>query len=178
MKNLIPFYTEKSRDTQAYTLFLDQKSKKVYKAYHKKTSTVLYWIAFVLALALLRILKDVYYPINTLNVILLFVIGALSIILGLYFYKFAYEEKKEVFQSEYMVERYIEKGEKVLKIEVITTSCIFIAFIIVLLLFLFNNWLPMLLLAIALLIIFVTLLCRLPVERFKLNKTITCERNL
>lgn len=170
MKNLIPFYTEKSKDTQAYTLFLDQKSKKVYKAYHKKTSEVLYWIAFVLVLALLRILKDIYYPINTLSVILLFVIGTLSVVLGMYFYKIAYEEKKEVFLSEYMVERYIEKGKKVLKIEVITTSCILVGFIIVVLIFIVNNWLPLLLLSIFLLIIFVTLLCRLPVDRFKLHR--------
>lgn len=170
--DLVPFYTENIQGGQNYTLLFDKKKNLVYKAYHKKVSPMIYWGAFVLTLALIRGSEGIFYPISgLLSILFLILLGITGIAVGLYCYKkIAYENVKEIFLTQPMIEEKIHKGKTTLRIEMWTASIIMLCFVVLAILFFVTHWLVWLLIAFYTFVLTVVLLCRLPIERFKLVK--------
>lgn len=172
MINLIPIYTENERNKQNYTLLLDKRTNLVYKAYHKKVNQLIYWITFAVTLAIIRGIEDVYLPIRGMfSTLLLILLGVGGVAIGLYCYKkMAYEDVREIYLTETMIEDYLNNGKRTLRIEVWVTIIIFICFAVLLFLFVVSHWLVWLLFSFYVFVLFVVLLCRLPLQRFKLYK--------
>lgn len=167
---LIPIYTQNFKERQNFTIFIDKQTNRTYKAYQKELSQKYFWIAFFPILALLRGIKDISPSISNLMVILFILcLVGIGIISGMLFYKkFVYEELREIYFTEAEVKDYIERGEKVFKLEV---SIALISFCIVLLLvylfFVFKNIVFLIFMFFSM-IFFIVYLCRLPLERIKL----------
>ncbi|MEN1967637.1 hypothetical protein WMZ97_06100 [Lentibacillus sp. N15] len=170
--NLIPFYTENKQGQQNYTLLLDKKTELVYKAYHKKTTQWVYWIGLVITLGILREMQDIFLPVTSLlGISLLILLGIAGIVIGIYCYKkMAYEEVREIYLTEDMIEEYLRKGKSTLRIEAWTTLIIFIGLVILSILFFVSHLFIWLLFAFYAFVLVVVLLCRLPIGRFKLIK--------
>lgn len=170
--DLIPFYTENIQDGQNYTLLFDEKKNQVYKAYHRKVNQIIYLGAFVLTLALVRGIENIFLPINGLvSILLLIFLGIAGIAIGVYCYKkIAYQDIKEIFLTQSMIEEKIQQGKTTLRIEVWTTSITLLCFVVFSILFIISNWLVWLLVTFYLFILAIVLLSRLPIRRFKLIK--------
>ncbi|MYL56704.1 hypothetical protein GLW20_04225 [Virgibacillus halodenitrificans] len=169
---LIPFYRQQGKNIDQYTLFLDKRTKHVYKVYNRDENNILYWIAFVLVLAIFRAVSSIHLPVyQPIAVVAYIMIGLIiSITLGSLVYKVYYRDLKEVFLTEPELMEYIKRGKNSLKIEVWLTGLMFILFILTLLLFLVNYWIVWYLVNITIGFLLTVLLCGLPPERFKLIK--------
>ncbi|MBD1221272.1 hypothetical protein [Virgibacillus halodenitrificans] len=169
---LIPFYRQQGKNLDQYTLFLDKRTKHVYKVYNRDENNILYWVAFVLVLAIFRAVSSihllVYHPIAIVAYIMIGLI--ISITLGIVVYKVYYRDLKEVYLTEPELMEYIKRGKKSLKIEVWLTGIMFILFIFTVLLFLMNYWIVWYLVNITIGFLLTILICGLPPARFRLSK--------
>lgn len=88
-------------------------------------------------LAFLRSIKFLHLsmsnPINVLIVMFLFIISGA---LGVYKYKETHKDRREIYNTQDMVEEYIEKGKNTLKGDVIVSVITFLVFIVFMVLFL------------------------------------------
>lgn len=167
---LIPFYSKKERGRQEYTLFWDKKKDKLYKAYHKEMKQSTYWIAFALTLIFMRSIDDIHMSIFK-SLGLLFLLGIIGTIVGLFYHrKMLYEELIEIFLTQAQLEKYIIAGKKSLRKELETTFILLFFFIVLFTFFFVTKWLPWLIFAFVAFVLMIILLCRFPIERFKLIK--------
>src|SRR5690625_3656690 len=103
-------------------------------------------------------------PINILTVIFLYIIiGAI----GVYKYKETHKDGREIYDTQNMVEEYIEKGKNTLKGDVITSGILFLIFIAFMVLFLIYQWLTWLFFALFIFFLFFVLLCYLQKKQYK-----------
>jgi hypothetical protein len=170
-RQLIPFYREDRNEDQGYTLFIDRKSGRIYKAYHRKVNQLVYWIATVLTLALLREIKDIHFYVN--HPILIFLLIAceitVSLFIGYYGYKMYFNHRlKEIYITKEMLEDYQYKGRRVLKKDTIIAICLFAAFVLSIVLFLITYWFIWLLASFYLSALMSYLLCFFSKERYKM----------
>lgn len=167
-----PFYRKYSKEDPGYTLFLDEKSGKVYKTNHKKVNQWLYWILFALVLGLMRITLNVHILKNPVFIILLFVFEVLaSLLIGYWIYKsYFLNDLKEIFITKGMLHDYITRGKRMFKTDVIVVTVLFLFFILSILLFLGTFWLIWYLLSFVLLVLIFHMLCGFTRERYKLYK--------
>jgi len=170
---MIPFYTEYKNTSQNYTLFIEHKSNRIYKAFHRKVNKLIYVIAFAFVLAVLRGIQSLHLPVKRPLLLLAFILFGfvISVFIGMYSYKkFTYEKSREVFITKSALNSYMIKGERVLKTELWTVSMIALSSIILSLFFLITQSLILYVFIIACFILINALICRFPKERFKLNK--------
>ncbi|RYL87088.1 hypothetical protein ABNN70_00575 [Sporolactobacillus sp. Y61] len=172
-RRLIPFYREMGKNNPGFTLFLDTNSGKVYKAYHKKVNQLIYWVAFVLVLALLRSIQPLNLLTDTplaLSILLLLEL-TISFFIGYKLYKsYYFKELKEVFFDQTMLQEYIISGKRMLKIDLIATVSSFVVFALALALFLLTYWIIWYLLSFLMLVLTDYMLCSFSRDRFKLYK--------
>ncbi|WHX26213.1 hypothetical protein QNH47_19105 [Virgibacillus halodenitrificans] len=168
---LIPFYRQQGNNMDQYTLFLDKEENRIYKVNNRDENNILYWVAFVLVLAIFRAVSSihllVYHPIAIVAYIMIGLI--IFITLGIFVYKVYYRDLKEVYLTEPELMEYIKRGKKSLKIEVWLTGIMFILFTLTILLFLVNYWIVWYLVNITIGFLLTILICGLPPERFKLS---------
>ncbi|MDY7224614.1 hypothetical protein [Halalkalibacterium halodurans] len=172
---LIPIYTEIVKDRQNHTIFLDEKTRFTYKAYHKEPSQRFYWIGFFSFLFFMREMQQLNLSFsNTVNIGLIIAVIVLGLISGKYFYKkFTYEEIKEIYLTESMIEDYVEEGERVFKLELWIAAICLISFLFLIILFIFTSSFVLLIFSYLALVFFKVYLYRLPKERFRLYKRST-----
>jgi len=170
-QKLIPIHREVDKNKLEFTFFLDNQCQKVYKTVKENGNDYKFWVAWALVLALLRGIKSLHLsmgsPINILIVIFLFIISGA---LGVYKYKETHKDGREIYDTQNMVEEYIEKGKNTLKGDVITSGILFLIFIAFMVLFLIYQWLTWLFFALFIFFLFIVLVCYLPPERFKIYK--------
>ncbi|APC49582.1 hypothetical protein [Virgibacillus halodenitrificans] len=169
---LIPFYRKQGKNIDQYTLFLDKRTKHVYKVYNRDENNILYWVAFVLVLAIFRAVSSIHLPVyHPIAVVAYIMIGLIiSITLGILVYKVYYQDLKEVYLTEPELMEYIKRGKNSLKIEVWFTGIMFIFFILTILLFMMNYWIVWYLVNITIGFLLTILISGLPPERFRLSK--------
>ncbi|WP_233879522.1 hypothetical protein [Virgibacillus halodenitrificans] len=169
---LIPFYRKQGKNIDQYTLFLDKRTKHVYRVYNRDENNILYWVAFVLVLAIFRAVSSIHLPVyHPIAVVFCIMVGLIiSITLGIVVYETYYRDLKEVYLTEPELMEYIKRGKKSLKIEVWLTGIMFILFTLTILLFLVNYWIVWYMVNITIGFLLTVLLCGLPLERFKLIK--------
>lgn len=170
---LIPIYTKIIKDGQNYTIFLDEKTRYTYKAYHKDSGpNFFYWIGFVIVLYFLREIQEITFSFsNTINIGIIMAVIVLGIIAGKYYYKkFGYEDVKEIYLTESMIEDYIEKGRKVFKIDMWVIVISLIIFLSLIISFYITSSLVLLIFSFAALVFIRAYLFRLPKERIMLYK--------
>src|SRR5690625_4094757 len=93
---MIPFYTEYKNTSQNYTLFIEHKSNRIYKAFHRKVNKLIYVIAFAFVLAVLREIQSLHLPVKRPLLLLVFILlgFVISVFIGMYSYKkFTYEKR-------------------------------------------------------------------------------------
>src|SRR5690625_5242541 len=154
---MIPFYTEYKNTSQNYTLFIEHKSNRIYKAFHRKVNKLIYVIAFAFVLAVLRGIQSLHLPVKRPLLLLAFILFGfvISVFIGMYSYKkFTYEKSREVFITKSALNSYIIKRESVLKTELWNVSIIACSSIIISLLFLIPRSLLLFLLLISSFIFF------------------------
>lgn len=167
-----PFYRKFSKEEIGYTLFLDEKSGKIYKANHKKVNQWHYWILFALILGVMRSIQNVHIPKNFAFLISLIVFEILvSLYIGFWVYKSYYlNGLKEIFITKEMLNDYIDQGRSMFRIDLIATITLFIFFVLSVLLFLVTDWLVWYLLSFVLLALVFHMLCGFSKKRYKLFK--------
>src|SRR5690625_2334958 len=169
---MIPFYTEYKNTSQNYTLFIEHKSNRIYKAFHRKVNKLIYVIAFAFVLAVLREIQSLHLPVKRPLLLAFILFGfVISVFIGMYSYKkITYEKSREVFITKSALDSYMIKGERVLKTELWTVSMIALSSIILSLFFLITQSLILYVFIIACFILINALICRFSKERFKLYK--------
>ncbi len=174
MRNkIVPFYTEYKNTDQNFTLFIDTKTKRVFKGYHRKPNNLLYILAFVAVLAILKMVPDMQLSLGSpvIPLILLFSSFIISILVGRYCYKkFTYEVLQEISMAQSILDNYILTGKKVLKTEIwVVLINVFIS-IVLSLLFLLMQSLILYIFITACFSLIHALLSRFPKERFRLYR--------
>lgn len=171
LSKLIPIYRKLNKEQVGYTILMDQQSKRVFKVDHVSINQYKFWITWAMILAFMRAIKDISLPMNH-PVYYLFLVGLLGIsaFIGRYKYKEVYQEKREVYYTDFLINQYINKGEANFRKEVKGTLVIFLIFVIFLILFFVFNWLPWLFFSLFIFGTFVYAACGLPPARFKLYK--------
>lgn len=170
---LIPIYTENVKNEKNHTIFIDANTKLTYKAFHREASQTVFWLGFFGVIIALRGFQNISFTLSTTFLIFIFVaLILIGIYVGALFYKkLVYQNITEIYLTQEKIEDYIDKGRKVLKIEIWVVSIIFIFFVLITSLFFVTKGLILLLLSFSSFVIFVALLYRLPKARFKLYKT-------
>ncbi|MDE5416365.1 hypothetical protein [Alkalihalobacterium chitinilyticum] len=169
---LIPIYTEIIKDRQNHTIFIDEKTRYTYKAFHKEPSQSFYWIGFFSLLFFMRGIQQLNLTFsNYITFGLIIAVIVLGSISGKYYYKkFTYEEVREIYLTESMIEDYVEKGKKVFKLEMWIAAICLIGFLFSIILFFFTSSLVVLIFSFFALVFFNIFVYRLPKERIKLYK--------
>ncbi|WP_060678313.1 hypothetical protein [Virgibacillus halodenitrificans] len=169
---LIPFYRLQGKNMDQYTLFLDKQENRIYKVNNRDENNILYWVAFVLVLAIFRAVRSIHLPVyHPIAVVFCIMVGLIiSITLGIVVYKTYYRDLKEVYLTGPELMEYIKRGKKSLKIEVWLTGIMFIFFILTILLFMMNYWIVWYLVNITIGFLLTILISGLPPERFRLSK--------
>lgn len=171
VSKLIPFYRQLEKSGEGYTLLLNKQSKQVYKVEHGQVNQYKFWITWAVVLALLRGIKDMHLSLdNSINILIVIILLAISAGIGIYKFKDVYKDKKEVYYTNDSIEYYIEKGRILLKSEIRTVAFIFGVFVIFMVLFFIYSWLTWLIFGLLCFGTFIYSLCGLPLERFKLYK--------
>ena|SRR5690625_1180177 len=167
---LIPIYTENVKDGKNYTIFIDEHTKLTYKAYHREASQTVYWLGFFAIIIILRGFQDISFTLSTTFSIFIFVaLILIGFYVGSFFYKkLVYQNITEIYLTEEKVEGYIDKGRKILKLEVWVILIVFIFFVLITSLFFATKGLILLLLSFSTFVILVALFYRFPKARFKL----------
>ncbi|MFX3617460.1 MAG: hypothetical protein ACE3JK_08020 [Sporolactobacillus sp.] len=159
---MIPFYREDRHQDKGYTLFLDRKTGRVYKAYHRKVNQMIYWTATVLTLAFLRELNGLYFVIKAPFIMLVLIIleVMISLLAGYAMYKMYFHNRmKEIYITPEMLEDYGYKGRPVLKKDTIILIILTAVFIFFILLYIMTYWLIWLIASFALAVLTSYLLC-------------------
>src|SRR5690625_193443 len=153
-----------------HTLFLDLENNRVYKVIHNELNQTVYWLLFVLILAVLRAIESVSlsmdYPVLIIGLLVFEVI--VGVFMGVAFYRSYYKNLKEVFMTKSEIEDYIEKSRSQLKIEFWIVIVLFIITVISLLLFIIFKWLIWNLLTLISIFILILNRCRMSKKRIKL----------
>ncbi|GLO65781.1 hypothetical protein [Oceanobacillus kimchii] len=166
---LVPIYTLSIKNGTNYTIFLEQGSHLVYKAYHREPGQKMYWLAFFTATILLRIIQEFTIDIPIIYLIAIFMIG--GYFMGRWILKkFAYKEMVQIYITPSMIEDYIEKGRKGFILEKRIIFFIFLLFLLLMFIFIISHLFNYLLISFFLYVILIILLHRFPIARFKLYK--------
>ncbi|WP_208591431.1 hypothetical protein [Gracilibacillus suaedae] len=167
---IIPIYTESKKNQQGHTIFIDEHTEKSYKALHKESNQWVYWIGFFAILAIMRSIQSIHIPLSLISIIIIFTsLLVLTVLVSRIVYKHLfYEEVKEIYLTNTMIEKYIEDGKSVYKMEVWIAILSFLIFVILTIIFFINLSLVILIFSIFLFFIFCLMMKRLPLARIKL----------
>lgn len=172
---LIMIYRNDRNEDQGYTLFLDQKSGRIYKAYHRKVNQTFYWIPFFLTLVVLRELNTAHLAIKQPLLMILILVFELTVsyFIGRALYKMYYMPRlKEIYITKDMLEDYAYKGKSVLKKDVIIAIILIIVLIMFTLLYVFTFWFIWLLGSFFVAVLISFILCFFSRDRFKMCKRV------
>ncbi|UOQ46607.1 hypothetical protein MUN88_10860 [Gracilibacillus caseinilyticus] len=177
---LIPIYTENIKNRRNHTIFLDKKKRTTYKAFHKeeKINHTYYWIGFFIVIAIMRGIESIQLHIPT--AVSFGKIG-IGVILGMwadrvFYQKYIYEEMKEIYLTESMIEQYIDQGRKLFQFEIgIVVGC-FLVFLVLALVFILDQSLVVLIFSLFFFVIFSAYVYRMPMARMKLYRKNNRER--
>ncbi len=167
---IIPIYTENKKNRQSHTIFLDQELNRSYKAFHKESNQWVYWIGLFAVLAIMRGIQSFKIPLTLLPNILIFsaALGLTYYISRLVYKYMFYEEVKEVYLTDSMIEDYIDDGKTVYKLEIWLAIISFIIFVLLTILYFILMTLILFVFSVFLFFIFCLSLKRLSIARIKL----------
>src|SRR5690625_6794358 len=111
-----------------HTLFLDLENNRVYKVIHKELNQTVYWLLFVLILAVLRAIESVSLSMDYPELIigLLVFEDIVGYFMGVAFYRSYYKNLKEEFMTKSELEEYIEQSRNQLNVELLFIIVLFI----------------------------------------------------
>ncbi|WP_373895116.1 hypothetical protein ACUL41_15280 [Virgibacillus natechei] len=170
-QKLIPIHREVDKNNIEFTFFIDNQYHRIYKTVKENGNGYKFWIAWALVLAAIRGIQSLHLPMgNPINILIVVFLFIISGALGVYKYKETHKNEREIYNTQNMVEEYIEKGKSTLKGDIITSGVLFLVFIVFMVLFLIYQWLTWLFFALFIFFLFIVLVCYLPPERFKIYK--------
>lgn len=171
MAKLTPIYRKLNKQQEGYTLLLDQHTRQVYRVDHGSVNQFKFWITWALSLALLRSLKDINMSLDhPLSILIIIILLAISALIGVWAYKSAYKDKREVHYTETMIDYYKDQGRNTFKKEVKAVVYIFAIFIILMVIFLIYGGFIWLFFGLLFFGLCSYIVCGLPPSRFKLYK--------